>query len=262
MSWYYAVGQEQRGPVEASEIQKLRTEGTIQDDSLVWKEGMANWVPFREANLGEAAGAGAGAGVPAGEQGDVATCAFSGKVMPRSQMIQYGDSYVAPEHKEAFVQRLKEGGPASVGALRYAGFWIRFAAKFIDGMLLSVITGAPYWIVYIKYIQYMSSDNPDPAKLQMYSVWILLTYLLMMVLQLAYATFMVGKFGATLGKMAVGVKVVNPDGTKVSYLKAFARWWAELVTGFTFGIGYIIVAFDDQKRALHDHICSTRVVKK
>ncbi len=261
MSWYYAVGQEQRGPVEVEEMQRLRAEGSISEDTLIWKEGMGDWKAFREVDLDGGASAVSTAG-PAGEQGDVATCAFSGKVMPRAEMIQYGDSYVAPEHKEAFVQRLKEGGPASSDALKYAGFWIRFAAKFIDGIILSVVTGAPYWIVYFKYFQLMTQENPDPAQMQMYSIWMMLTYLLMMVLQIAYTTFMVGKFGATLGKMAVGIKVVNPDGSKVSYLKAFGRWWSELVTGFTFGIGYIIVAFDDQKRALHDHICSTRVVSK
>ncbi|MFV1994109.1 MAG: RDD family protein, partial [Verrucomicrobiales bacterium] len=143
-----------------------------------------------------------------------------------------------------------------------AGFWIRFAAKMIDGIILSIVTGGPYWFLSFKVAMLGAQGNPDPEVIARYNVFLILAYLLMMVLQVAYAAFMVGKYGATLGKLAVGIRVVNADGSKVSYLKAFGRWWGELVTGFTIGIGYIIAGFDREKRALHDHICSTRVVFK
>ena len=72
----------------------------------------------------------------------------------------------------------------------------------------------------------------------------------------------VGKHGATPGKMACGLKVVSPDGGPVSYGKACGRFFAEMLSGLTLGIGYIMVAFDDEKRALHDRICNTRVIRK
>jgi len=49
---------------------------------------------------------------------------------------------------------------------------------------------------------------------------------------------------------------------KVTYLRAFARHFAEFLSGIILGIGYLMVAFDREKRALHDHICNTRVIKK
>ncbi len=62
--------------------------------------------------------------------------------------------------------------------------------------------------------------------------------------------------------MALGLKVITADGDKVSYLKAFGRYFAEIVSGIILCIGYIMAAFDDEKRTLHDRICNTRVVKK
>ena len=38
--------------------------------------------------------------------------------------------------------------------------------------------------------------------------------------------------------------------------------FAELLSGMICDIGYLIVAFDSQKRGLHDHICNTRVIYK
>jgi uncharacterized RDD family membrane protein YckC len=74
---------------------------------------------------------------------------------------------------------------------------------------------------------------------------------------------MVGKYGATVGKMAAKIKIVNADGTPVSYGKAAGRYFAEILSSMICGIGYLMVAFDnEEKRALHDRICNTRVVRK
>jgi len=76
-----------------------------------------------------------------------------------------------------------------------------------------------------------------------------------------YNTLMQGKYGATLGKLACGLKVVQPDGAPISYGRAFGRAWAEILSGVICDIGYIITAFDGQKRSLHDHIANTRVIR-
>jgi uncharacterized RDD family membrane protein YckC len=60
--------------------------------------------------------------------------------------------------------------------------------------------------------------------------------------------------------MALSLKVVRADGSKVSYMRAFGRAAAEIVSGILLLIGYIIAGFDDEKRALHDRMCDTRVV--
>jgi len=62
--------------------------------------------------------------------------------------------------------------------------------------------------------------------------------------------------------MLCKVKVIMADGSKPTYLRAFGRFWAELLSGMICYVGYIIAAFDGEKRSLHDHICSTRVIYK
>jgi uncharacterized RDD family membrane protein YckC len=85
--------------------------------------------------------------------------------------------------------------------------------------------------------------------------------LLSIVLGFGYVTFFLGRYGATPGKMACGLKVVRPDGDGISYARAFGRMWAEYLSSLIFCIGYLMVAFDNEKRSLHDRICDTRVVK-
>ena len=72
----------------------------------------------------------------------------------------------------------------------------------------------------------------------------------------------IGRYGATLGKMALGLRVVTSEGAPVTYARALGRYFAKLLSAFLCGIGYLLAAFDEQKRALHDRICDTRVVRR
>lgn len=47
MTWYYAVGQQQLGPVTDDQLQALAKDGVVSGDTLVWRDGMANWQPWR-----------------------------------------------------------------------------------------------------------------------------------------------------------------------------------------------------------------------
>jgi uncharacterized RDD family membrane protein YckC len=78
---------------------------------------------------------------------------------------------------------------------------------------------------------------------------------------LAYSAGFVGGLGATPGMMALGLKVVRPDGSPISYGRAVGRYFAAMLSAIILGIGYLMVAFDAEKRALHDMICDTRVIK-
>jgi uncharacterized RDD family membrane protein YckC len=78
-----------------------------------------------------------------------------------------------------------------------------------------------------------------------------------------YEILMIGRFGATWGKMACSLRVVRPSGTPVSLPQSTGRYFMKFLLGIpTLYIGYIIAAFDIEKRALHDRICSTRVIRK
>ena len=73
---------------------------------------------------------------------------------------------------------------------------------------------------------------------------------------------MLWKYQATLGKMALSLKVISADTPQLSYGRCVGRFFAEWLSTLVLFIGYIIAGFDEEKRTLHDHICGTRVVKK
>jgi len=70
------------------------------------------------------------------------------------------------------------------------------------------------------------------------------------------------KFGGTLGKMAVNIKVVDMEGNPISFGRATGRYFSRIITNMTFLIGYIIAGFTEKKQALHDLIASCLVIQK
>ena len=162
-------------------------------------------------------------------------------------MVSYESRYICAECKPLFFQKIKEGA-AVAGDRVYAGFWIRFGAKFVDGIILNII--GQLLAVVIK----LGVKDVETA-----------TYIsagIGLVLNAAFVIYFTGKYGATPGKMACKIEVIRSDGSPMTYGRATGRYFAEILSSLTLGIGYLMVAFDDEKRALHDRICDTRVVRK
>lgn len=243
-TWYYAEGQNQIGPFSGEEFEALAAEGKILASTLVWNESMTDWRPF-----GELSSASAG---PLG--GAQVACTMCNRVYPPDEVIEYQGRYVCAECKPEFVQRLKEGVP--LPGMVFGGFWIRFVALFLDGLILGVVSCGT-WIASISLmVPFFETDFESGVGVGLQ----LVNYVVSFVVGCGYQTFFLGRYGATPGKMVMGLKVVRPDGGSLTYWRAFGRYWATMVSNFTCYIGYIIAAFDDEKRTLHDHICSTRVI--
>jgi hypothetical protein len=86
--------------------------------------------------------------------------------------------------------------------------------------------------------------------------------LINVILAAGYFTYMLAAHGGqTLGKRIAGIAVVRPDGSPLTYGRAFLRWVGYLVSMITMFIGFFMAAFTDRKRALHDYIADTRVVQ-
>jgi uncharacterized RDD family membrane protein YckC len=77
-----------------------------------------------------------------------------------------------------------------------------------------------------------------------------------------YAAFHASSRQATLGKMAVGIKVVRTDGTRISLARGVGRFFATILSTLIIGIGFLMAGFTERKQALHDMICDTLVVDK
>lgn len=240
MEWYYAENNERRGPVTEAEFSDLVKSGRVTATTQVWRQGWPEWKAFDEAgDLTSSAAPG------------TANCAECGLTFSTSEMVQYGNAWVCPNCKPVFFQKVKEGiePSSSAGLPQYAGFWIRFLAKFIDGIVL----GIPGYALQFGAMSLFS----EPQK----GYGLLIGWVLSMALQIAYNTVLVGKYGATLGKMACGLRIVRANGGPVGYGLACGRYFAEIVSALTLYIGYLMAAFDDEKRTLHDRICNTRVIR-
>lgn len=241
MNWYYALNGNQEGPVSEDAMAQLAAAGTITASTLVWAEGQADWVPLSQALPGVLSVA------------PVSAPQIGGYAVPAAQ-------------KDMYVQQMREGVAQRLpGSVEYAGFWIRFVAKFIDNLIIMVglllfvgVLGGILAAAGVKIFPAEQNDPPPTGLLILIGCF----YLFSFSLQIIYPAYFVAKHGATWGKMALGLAVVNEDGSRVTGGRSIGRAFAELLNQFTCAIGYIIAGFDEEKRALHDHICSTRVIVK
>jgi uncharacterized RDD family membrane protein YckC len=252
MNWYYADGGQQAGPVDDLQFEQLVRAGRVQPDTLVWHEGLANWQPYRDINP---------AAAPTPPSTSEGVCAQCGKVFNLQDMILYGTVRVCASCKPTFVQRLAEGAQISPGSLRYAGFWIRFAAKLVDGLILGIPLLVPFFIFFFRAVAQRPGGFNSQAQMQIQG-FNYLFQIIYMTVSITYNSFFLAKFGATPGKMLCGLKVVSEEGAALTTGKAVGRAFAEMLSGLICNIGYIIAAFDDEKRALHDRMCGTRVIYK
>jgi uncharacterized RDD family membrane protein YckC len=151
------------------------------------------------------------------------------------------------------------------GAYRYAGFWIRFVAFLIDGILVSIvglIITLPLTFLGIGSAVAINQNDPSAAMAALPAMIAAqgLASLIRLALFIAYEAYFLPKRGATLGKMALGLKVIRTDGGPISVGLAVGRSFAYILSGIILYIGYIMAGFDPQKRALHDRICNTYVI--
>jgi uncharacterized RDD family membrane protein YckC len=167
---------------------------------------------------------------------------------------------VCAQCQPAYAQRL------SGATRRFGGFWIRFVAIIIDGIILgvaSLIIRIPLGLA-MGGVGLSLGRNPDPSQVFAALPAILslagLSFLIQVAISLAYEVYFLSTRGATPGKMALGLKVTRADGSPISAGLAAGRYFARILSWLTLCIGFIIAGFDREKRSLHDHICGTRVV--
>jgi uncharacterized RDD family membrane protein YckC len=176
--------------------------------------------------------------------------------------VPYEGQWISAGCRDAFFQRIHEG-LMQPGTMIYGGFWLRFGAKFLDGIILSVIGGIINVIFGLVSGGLLKTPSVS-ASGRIAIGFVLFQLTLMLVnqsLRIGYAIFFYRRYGATPGKLAVGLKLVRSDGSPVTIWRIVARYFAEVLSFVTLLIGYIVAAFDEEKRTLHDRICDTRVVK-
>ena len=148
-----------------------------------------------------------------------------------------------------------------------AGFLRRWAAYFLDNLIL---TSAFYALIAIAIvlvgvlggfdeIAKMDGDDPPPWFWALYGG---LSLAYFVGAGLYYALMESSSSQATVGKMALGIKVVDLDGNRLDFQRALLRWAAAALSYLTLYIGFLMAAFTERKQALHDVLVGTRVVDK
>src|SRR5687767_348928 len=117
-NWYYAVGQDRHGPIDITALRQLLSSGQIAPNALVWTDGMANWIA-------------------AITHPDLAMAA-------QQQMHTLQPGYAPPGSSLSYY--------SDVGQIIYAGFWLRFAAALLDGLIIfaaGCVVGVIFGFIYV-----------------------------------------------------------------------------------------------------------------
>jgi len=139
--------------------------------------------------------------------------------------------------------------------MSYAGFWKRLAAFIID-MFVSAIGGFLIGFV-ILYMLIQGGSVESEAELDSISrgIGLLLTWLYFAIMESSQAQ-------ATLGKMALGIKVADLYGNRIGFGRATGRFFGKFISAIILYIGFLMAAFTSKKQALHDFMASCLVVNK
>ena len=189
-------------------------------------------------------------------------CAVSGKRFPRREMINYEGKWISAEHRDAFFQRQREGVAQVTtdivpGPFGYGNFGRRFAARLIDSVILNILGRLAGFLLGLA-MGSKAAATSGPMGLATVGFAALGVG---MIINAIYEIVFLAKFGATPGKLALGLKVVRPDGSNLTAGRAAGRYFATILSALPLCIGYIMAGFDDERRSLHDRICDTRVIK-
>jgi uncharacterized RDD family membrane protein YckC len=192
---------------------------------------------------------------------DARFCTECGKPASAEDLFQFEGRSVCPECKPAFAQRLRQEGiaPTALRGLDYGGFWIRLVARIIDGIILGVAVLATNALIMILFRESAGSRTSIRVMGPLVTA---LTFAANIGLAALYEGYFLVRNAATPGKMVLSLKVINVNGAPITWGKAIARFLCYYLDNLTLMIGYIIAAFDAEKRALHDHICGTRVIRQ
>ena len=141
-----------------------------------------------------------------------------------------------------------------VSRITYDGFWQRFGAYLIDYVIQLVpIYGIFGVLMLISGLTSGLKAEPSPL--------ILLGYIPALLIPICYEALMLQMKGQTVGKMALRLKVVRPDGSRITAGQAWGRAAMRLILGCLIIGDYIPYFFTDEKTTLHDMVAGTRVIE-
>ena len=145
---------------------------------------------------------------------------------------------------------------------RYGKFWERLVAAVIDGLLMQAVGVVLGFLgIGMSLSDSIAMQTNPEAGLDNLTGMGMAIGTSMMIQWLYFAYMESSERQATLGKMAMGLRVVDVSGERVSFLQATGRHFGKIISGIILLIGYLIQPFTEKKQTLHDIMAGTLVVK-
>lgn len=268
MNWFFVNAGQQAGPISDIQLDEYILGGKILPDTLIWREGMENWQPCKEIRPALAfkarPSAIAVADSPRKSNGETTVevvCSECGALQPRDNAVKQGDVWICAACKPIHIQKIKEGVAAktSTHAMDYAGIGPRAVAKLLDGLIIGLPGMLLIGLIVVFGLPAITRNRGSAEGTALTMLFLISLVILAMV---TFQIWCLPKYGATPGKRIMRLRVVTADGGDISWGRSIGRFFGEWINGMIpFWIGYIIAAFDDQRRTVHDHIAGTRVIK-
>ena len=134
------------------------------------------------------------------------------------------------------------GFPTAVGGGVMAEPLNRIGARFID-FILWFIVSLVLNLIFLGGAAIGTGSRNGAG----YIVYVISQFIVLGLIA-GYEVFLVGTRGATLGKMALGLRVVSNNGQRLSFLNATGRYFAKILSAIILCIGFLMIAFTDRKR--------------
>jgi uncharacterized RDD family membrane protein YckC len=217
---------ERLGPYRDEDVRQWLREGKIRPDDLAWHEGLTDWQPLSTLFPEDAAAAPEGSSPPLPPALPVAVAA------------------------------------AGLSRETYAGFWRRAAALIIDSLIMLIPSVAINYSMGLYSAQALVTADPGSvvAMQAFFSVFWSVMLVQTLMQWIYFAAFESSALQATPGKMALGLRVTDDQGKRLSFLRATGRFFGKTLSGLILCVGYMMAGWTERKQALHDMIASTLVL--
>ncbi|WEN15753.1 RDD family protein [Rhodanobacter sp. AS-Z3] len=232
---------ERHGPYKEDEVRQWMRSGQVSSADLAWYEGLADWQPLSVLFPDAVAAA-----APPSPSAGTSSNPYSAPTSP-----------LLPQTTAAALED-------------YAGFWKRVAAYIIDAiilyipqMLIEKAFGAGAAKATLQQAMTDGAGNMDAimaANSHYYSVMWPAMVLTIVMAVLYFAICESSAWQGTVGKLALGIRVTDLDGKRISFARALGRYFAKMIDVIILGIGFLMVGWTQRKQGLHDMICSTLVL--
>ena len=228
---------ERHGPYKEDDVREWLRSGKVSAKDLAWYEGLADWQPLSVLFPGE------GTAAPTATATDNPYAAPGAPLLPQTNAASLED---------------------------YAGFWKRVGAYILDSIILYIpnllimkMMGGDAAQATLKQALLAAPGDPQAmiaAYQHFYSAMGLAMIFTTVLAWLYFAVCESSAWQATPGKLALGIRVTDLQGQRISFPRALGRYPAKILSFMILFIGVLMVAWTQRKQSLHDMMVGTLVL--